>query len=212
MKNLMKQFNQAFKNKYFTTKGIIGTNVNYRSNEDAILFSIGSTGGVNYQFSKDNPKNIGVARVPQAAGKDVKLIQQGPSLAFLKHTDNSNNRGLGAWLFYKELTDVRSATAWATVTGYSPIRKSVAESDDFLEFSDPSNFAPKTGDRLKALNASYQEATMGYLFTSPVFKGSSEARTQVAGIVTKAVGAENLTDEKLNELFATAESNTALKM
>ena len=53
---------------------------------------------------------------------------------------------------------------------------------------------------------------MSYLFTSPVFKGSSEARTQVAGIVTQAVGAADLTDAKLNELFTTAANNTALKM
>ena len=213
MKNLMKQFNTAYKNKYFTTKGIIGTNVNYRSNADAMLFSIGSTGGVNYQFSKDNPKNVGVARIPQAAGKDVKLIQQGPSLAFLKHTgDDSNNRALGAWLFYKELTSVRSSIAWATVTGYSPIRKSVAESDDFLDFSDPDNFSAKTSDRLKAINAAYQESTMDYLFTSPVFKGSSEARTQVGGLATKAIGAESLTDEELNKLFTDAYNNTTLKM
>lgn len=213
MKNLMKKFNEAYNNKYFTTKGIIGQNVNYRSNEDCMLFSIGSTGGVNYQFSKDNPKNVGVARVPQAPGKATKLIQQGPSLAFLKHKgDEGSNRGLGAWLFYKELTTVRSCIAWATTTGYSPIRKSVAESDDFLDFSDPDNFNAKTSDRLKAINAAYQEATMDYLFTSPVFKGSSEARTQVAGIVTKAIGDTTLTDGELNELFQTAANNTALKM
>ena len=213
MKNLMKQFNQAYKNKYFTTKGIIGTNINYRSNEDAVLFSIGSTGGVNYQFSAQNPKNVGVAKVPQAAGKATRLIQQGPSLAFLKHSDNSNNRGLGAWLFYKELTTVRSCIAWATTTGYSPIRKSVAESDEFLDFSDPDGSPAKTSDSLKALNAAYQESTMNYLFVSPVFKGSSEARTQVAGIATKAIGEkEELTDAKLNELFETAANNTALKM
>ena len=213
MKGLMKQFNEAYKNKYFTTKGIIGTNVNNRSNVDSILFSIGSTGGVNYQFSKDNPKNVGIAKIPQAAGKDIKLIQQGPSLAFLKHTgDDSSNRGLGAWLFYKELTSIRSSIAWATVTGYSPIRKSVAESDEFLEFCNADNFSPKTGDRLKALNAAYQEETMEYLFTSPVFKGSSEARVQVGGLVTKAIGAEDLTDATLDELFNTAKNNTALKM
>ena len=212
MKNLMKKFNDAYKNKYFTTKGIIGTNVNYRSNADAMLFSIGSTGGVNYQFSKDNPKNVGVARVPQAPGKATKLIQQGPSLAFLKHTgDDSNNRALGAWLFYKELTSVRSSIAWATTTGYSPIRKSVAESDDFLDFSDPDNFNAKTSDRLKAINAAYQESTMEYLFTSPVFKGSSEARTQVGGLTTKAIGSADL-DAEIDKLFNDAYNNTTLKM
>ena len=213
MKNLMKQFNTAYKNKYFTTKGIIGTNVNYRSNADAMLFSIGSTGGVNYQFSKENPKNVGVARIPQAPGKDTKIIQQGPSLAFLKHTgEDSNNRALGAWLFYKELTSVRSCIAFATTTGYSPIRKSVAESDDFLDFSNPEEQAPKSGDRLKALNAGYQESVMDYLFSSPVFKGSSEARVQVGGLATKAIGAESLTDEELNKLFSDAYNNTILKL
>ena len=212
MKNLMRKFNTAYQNKYFTTKGIIGTNVNYRSNADAMLFSIGSTGGVNYQFSKDNPKNVGVARIPQAPNKDVKLIQQGPSLAFLKHTgDDSNNRALGAWLFYKELTSVRSAIAWATTTGYSPIRKSVAESDDFLDFSDPDNFSAKTSDRLKAINAAYQESTMDYLFTSPVFKGSSEARTQVGGLATKAIGSADL-EKEIDKLFSDAYNNATLKM
>ncbi len=211
MKNLMKTFNNAYQNKYFTTKGIIGTNVNYRSNADAMLFSIGSTGGVNYQFSKDNPKKVGVARIPQAAGKDAKLIQQGPSLAFLSHKDN--NRALGAWLFYKELTTVKNCIAWATTTGYGPIRKSVAESDDFLEYSDPDNAeVEKSVDRLKALNAAYQESVSGYLFASPVFKGSSEARTQVGGLATKAISAESLTDELLKTLFDSAESNTLLKM
>ena len=214
MKGLMKQFNAAYKAKYFTTKGVVGKNVNYLSNADQMLFSIGSTGGVNYQFSKDNPKNVGVAKVPQAAGHATKLIQQGPSLAFLKHPgENANNRGLGAWLFYKELTQIQSCIAWATTTGYSPIRKTVAESDDFLDFSDPDNFQAKTADRLKAINAAYQESTMDYLFTSPVFKGSSEARTQVGGLVTGAVGYKNeLTDEVLNGLFKTAYDNTLLKM
>ena len=53
---------------------------------------------------------------------------------------------------------------------------------------------------------------MDYLFVSPVFKGSSEARTQVAGVVTKAIGDADLTDTELNDLFQTAANNTALKM
>ena len=214
MKNLIKQFNVAYKNKYITTKGIIGTNVNYRSNDDAMLFSIGSTGGVNYQFKSENPKKVGVARIPQAAGKEVKLIQQGPSLAFLNHPKAANKdvRGLASWLFYKELTSVKNQIAWSTVTGYSPIRLSVSESDEYLYYSDPNEYSEKTLDRLKAVNAQYVSDTSEFLFTSPVFKGSSEARTQVAGIVTEGVGAAELTDEKLNSLFETAANNASLKM
>lgn len=210
MKGLMKKFNSAYKNKYFTTKGIIGTNVNYRSNEDAMLFSIGSTGGVNYQFSAQNPKNVKVARIPQAPDKAPKLIQQGPSLAFLSHNDD--NRALATWLYYKELTTVNRCTAWSTTTGYSPIRKSVSESDEFLEYIDESNYKEKTVDLLKAHNASYAVDISDYLFSSPVFKGSSEARTQVGGLATKAIGADALTDETLDTLFQTAYENTVLKM
>ena len=212
MKNLMRKFNVAYQNKLFTTKGIIGTNVNNRSNEDAILFSIGSTGGVNYQFSKENPKNVGVARVPQAPGRDPKLIQQGPSLAFLKHPgEDSANRALGSWLFYKELTTAKRMTAWSTLTGYSPIRQSVYESDDYLAFSDPTIWGSKTADRLKAFNAMYIDSTIDYLFSSPVFKGSSEARTQVGGLTTKAISSTKL-EEEIDKLFSDAYNNTTLKM
>ena len=214
MKNLIKTFNKAYENRYFTTKGIVGTNVNKRFNDDSMLFSIGSTGGVNYQYSDQNPKNVGVVRIPQAAGRETKLIQQGPSLAFLDHKKDENraNRGLATWLFYKELTNVTRMISWGTITGYSPIRKSVAESDDFLEFANVSNYEPKTLDRLKALNAGYAESTMQYLFSSPVFKGSAEARKQVGGLVTEALVIKDITDAKLNELFETAKNNALLKM
>ena len=51
-----------------------------------------------------------------------------------------------------------------------------------------------------------------YQFSSPVFKGSSEARTQVGGLVTAAVGHAALTDEILDGLFNTAYESTILKM
>ena len=70
---------------YFTTKGVINTNVNYRSTANAMLFSIGSTGGVKYQFSSDNPLNVGVAMIPQAAGRAKKVISQGGILLTVCH-------------------------------------------------------------------------------------------------------------------------------
>ena len=210
MKELMKKFNAAYKNKYFTTKGIIGTNVNYRSNVDAMLFSIGSTGGVNYQFSSTNPKNVKVARIPQAPKRDTKLIMQGPSFTILDHSDD--NRALASWLFYKQLTTQTRCVAWSTTTGYSPIRVSVGQSDDYLDYMDDSNYDDKTVDKLKAFNAQYSLNMTRYLFSSPVFKGSSEARVQVGGLATKAISDANLTDETLKTLFDQAYENTILKM
>lgn len=209
MKALMKKFTGYQKQHYFTTKGVINTNVNYRSTVDAMLFSIGSTGGVKYQFSADNPHNVGVAPIPHAANKDHKVISQGPDFAFLDH--DSDDRAKATWLFYKMFTNTKYNTAWAINTGYSPVRYSVMETKDFLDYSDASAQDPKTLDRLFALNAAYAANAADYFFTSPVFKGSSEARNQVATIFAACVASENL-DAEIDSIFATAVSNTKLKM
>jgi len=209
MKNLMRKFNEAYKNKYFTTKGAINTNVNNRSTKDAMIFSIGSTGGVGYQFSKENPKNMKVAPIPHAEGKELKMILQGPSVAILNHKDE--NRALGAWLFYKELTEIRSQIAWSTTTGYSPIRENVATSDDYLYYCNDERFDEKTADHLKALNAQYVIEYTSTFFSSPVFKGSSAARTNVGGLMTKCMVDENL-EANINQYFLDAYNNTIMKM
>lgn len=210
MKNLMKTFNAAYNNKYFTTKGAIGTNVNNRSTKDAMLFSIGSTGGVKYQFDSNNAKNMKVARIPHAEGKAARTIMQGPSVAFLSH--KNDNRALASWLFYKELTKVQSQIAWSTLTGYSPIRESVATSDEYLEYCDETQYKNvKTLDHLKALNAQYAVSVSEELFSSPVFKGSSAARTNVGGLMTKCLTSADLLSE-LDKLFSDAYEATILKM
>jgi multiple sugar transport system substrate-binding protein len=210
MKGLMKKFAGYNANHYFTTKGVIKQNVNYRSTVDAMLFSIGSTGGVKYQFSADNPHNVGVAPIPHAEGKPMKVISQGPDFAFLDH--NNVNKAKATWLFYKLFTNTKYNTAWALATGYSPIRYSVMETKDYLEYADASSQTPRTLDRLYALNASYAAKAAQYFFTSPVFKGSSEARNQVATIYAACVAAGADLDNQINSIFSTAVANTKLKM
>ena len=209
MKGLMKKFAGYNANHYFTTKGVIKQNVNYRSTADAMLFSIGSTGGVKYQFSSDNPHNVGVAPIPHAAGKPMKVISQGPDFAFLDH--NSENKAKATWLFYKLFTNTTYNSAWALTTGYSPIRYSVMETKAYLDYANAEAQDPKTLDRLYALNASYAAKAAQYFFTSPVFKGSSEARNQVGTIYAACVASENL-DADIDTIFATAVANTKLKM
>ena len=209
MKNLMKKFKGYYDNHYFTTKGVIKENVNYRSTIDCMLFSIGSTGGVKYQFSADNPHNVGVAPIPQAAGKAHHVISQGPDFAFLNH--KNDNRALATWLFYKLFTGTKYNTSWATTTGYSPVRYSVMESADYQEYSNYENKADKTLDRLTALNALYAASVTDNLFTSPVFKGSSEARQQVGTIFSQCAASTNL-DAEIDSIFKVAVDNTKLKM
>ena len=210
MKSLMKKFKGYNDNHYFTTKGVIKQNVNYRSTVDAMLFSIGSTGGVKYQFSADNPHNVGVAPIPHAAGKAMKVISQGPDFAFLDH--NNVNKAKATWLFYKMFTNTKYNSAWALATGYSPIRYSVRETADFMKYADASRQDPKTIDRLYALNASYAAKAAQYFFTSPVFKGSSEARNQVGTIYAACVAAGADLDAQIDSIFETAVNNTKLKM
>ena len=210
MKALMKKFAGYNKNHYFTTKGVIKENVNYRSTKDAMLFSIGSTGGVKYQFDSGNAHNVGVAMIPQAAGKAKKVISQGPDFAFLDH--DSENRAKATWLFYKLFTSTKYNSAWALATGYSPIRLSVMETKDYLDYADATDKDDKTIDRLFALNATYAVSATEYFFTSPVFKGSSEARNQVGTIYAACVTAGDNLDSQIDGIFTTAENNTKLKM
>ena len=209
MKALMKKFKGYYDKHYFTTKGVIGQNVNYRSTKDAMLFSIGSTGGVKYQFDSGNAHNVGVVQIPHAEGGKTKIISQGPDFAFLNH--NNDNRAKAIWLFYKLFTGTKYNTAWSVNTGYSPVRYSVMESAEYLAYSDDSDKEDKSLERLYALNAKYASSVSNYLFTSAVFKGSSEARKQVGGIFNACVVADNL-DASIDKIFADAISNTQLKM
>ena len=210
MKDLMTKFAGYNANHYFTTKGVINTNVNYRSTKDAMLFSIGSTGGVKYQFDSSNKHNVGVALIPQAAGKAKKVISQGPDFAFLNH--DSENRAKAIWLFYKLFTSKKYNTAWATTTGYSPIRYSVLETADYQKYIDSSNKEDKSLARLEALNAEYASSVLDYLFTSPVFKGSSQARVEVGKIYAACVTAGSSLSSQIDTIFSTAVDNTKLKM
>ena len=210
MKDLMKKFKGYNDKHYFTTKGVINTNVNYRSTVDCMLFSIGSTGGVKYQFSTDTKHNVGVAPIPHAAGKAQKIISQGPDFAFLNH--QNDNRAKATWLFFKLFTGTKYNTDWALGTGYSPIRYSVMETSDYIKYTDLEKKDEHTIDRLYALNAIYASGVGDYLFTSPVFKGSSEARNQVGTIFAACVVAGDNLDAQIDNIFKTAVDNTKLKM
>lgn len=210
MKNLMKKFKGYYDKHYFTTKGVINQNVNYRSTKGAMLFSIGSTGGVKYQFDDSTKFNVGVAPIPQADLTNPKLISQGPDFAFLNH--NNEKRAEAIWKFFKLFTSTKYNTAWALASGYSPVRYSVLETEDYSEYANWEEKEEHTLDRLTALNANYATSVGDYQFTSAVFKGSSEARIQVGTIFAACVAAGANLDSQINNIFKTAVDNTKLKM
>ena len=215
MKSLVKTWNRAKNNGYVITKGSSkgGSYTNYSFTAEAMLFTIGSTGGLKYQTSSNF--ETAIAPIPQAAGRDRKVINQGPSLALLDHNDA--NRALASWLFAKFITNEENSLSWSVNTGYLPIRYSVSESSAYRNvIAEGLNADVHDLDHLKAVCSQYvgNSTYVGNaLFASPVFKGSSEARIQVGGLLTQALAlsTEDCTDEAINTLFQTAYDNT-LKM
>lgn len=208
MKNLMKVFNDAHQKGYIMTKGTYSTYTNYAFVEQQTLFSVGSTGGSKYQ--KSDLFNTGVAKIPHAEGKDPRVILQGPSLAVLDHGDETQN--LATWLFYKHLANEQNSVIWATETGYYPIRYSTYTSDAYLDMCNYTDKADHSIERVAALVAAYGSEIADDMYSSPVFKGSSECRTQAGSIVTQCLNETNLTDERLDQIFTEAADECRLAM
>ena len=212
MKSLMKTFNKAYTNHYVTTQGIYGKYCNYLSTAGKMLFSIGSTGGISYQFSATTKFDVGVAPIPQAAGKETKAISQGPSFTCLKYSDAqyAESHAQQCWNFYKILTSTDICVEWATSTGYAPVRYSAAQSEAYLNYSNEERYPLNTLARMTARNARYVPTMNDYLFTSPVFYGSDKARTAVKGLAADCIGNKGnglIDDETLNTFFQNAYNN-----
>ncbi len=193
MKNILRKFNDAAKKGYIISKGSAGNNyTNTYFTLQNTLFSVGSTGGVKYQFDSANPMNVGVARIPQADVNNAYTINQGPSITVLNHNDE--NRKIASWLFYKFISNSENSTDWSLDTGYSPIRKSTLEDEVYADSADWKTKEAKSLERVMAYSRS-KINDVGTLFTSPAFKGSSTCRTQAGGLMTKALTTTNNIEE-----------------
>lgn len=216
MKSLMKKFNEYAKKGYIISKGSTGGSsyINTFFTKRNTLFSIGSTGGVTYQFDASDAMDVQVARIPQPEGgkkdaakgeKKICQINQGPSLCILDHDDE--NRKLASWLFYKHLTNYDNSIDWSINSGYSGIRLSALNSDEFAEFFDENQYSLKTLERLMARNSKLATTVKDMLYTSPAFKGSSECRTQAGGLMTYALTKDSdMSDAALKAKFDSAQA------
>ena len=212
MKGIMKTLNDAGEKGYLMTKGMVGNYTNYAFTAHNALFSIGSTGGIKYQIDEKKSFETGVAKIPHAEGRDPSVINQGPSMSILDHSDD--NRALASWLFYKFFSNKQNDLYWSTQTGYSPLRYSTYETSEYSEYMDPSGKEKMSLEKLTAEVASYNASVANDLYISPVFKGSATARTQVGSIVTQVMKTKKaeLTDEKLDSIFQSAIDETLKKM
>ena len=180
---LLVDLKKKIDDKYLCTKGSLSVDgsiyTNTKFSDQECVISIGSTGGSDYQVN-DNFA-VEVAPVPYY-GDTPYYIQQGPSVCFF---DNNNNEtvNLGAWLFYKLMSDPDWSTQLATENSYDPIRKSSIESDSYKTFISHKydallNYVPTITHLAQVLDNQ---------MTSPVFIGSSTARTQMSELIGNMV-------------------------
>ena len=197
MKGLLKELNNAKTNGYLQTHG---SNRDYVSNlftARKALFSVSSTASLSYNYNKNDPFNIGVAKIPHPEGKDYTSINQGPSVCILDHKDE--NRSLASFLLWKHITNKSNSSSWSLKTGYMPIRNSSFETEEYqaaINIKEDATILEKaTADNLNKISL-VKDTT----FNTSIFKGSGNARTNV-GLLLKEVLLSDGSDETINQLF-----------
>lgn len=156
------------------TKGSLGgskyTNEFFTARQCAM--AIGSTGGSSYQVSSNF--RVSLAPVPYH-GTTPKYIMQGPSVCFFNNSDPYIHKG--AWLFYKAMSEPVANARLALENSYDPVRDSSYETTDYA------NWIARHEADLKYDIPYHTKDLRSYYITSPVFVGSSTARTQIGLII-----------------------------
>jgi len=182
-KAFVTNFKEKYDKGYFLTKGS-SANSSYTSTQftnQTLYMTVGSTGGTSYNYT--DQFSVGVAGIPQVDTNSPKVIQQGPSVCIFKRATTAQKQA--AWLFYKFITNSANSGLLASMTGYSPVRASSYETDFWKDFtgSSATGAAGLTVSVLDYVAKNYSNA----FYTSPAFKGSSVARTEVGGLFSSVL-------------------------
>lgn len=195
--NLKKQYDKG----YFTTQGISG---GYTSNlfvAETCMISIGSSGGTSHQYPSGGEFEVGVAAVPQADLTAKKVISQGPSICFLNRATKAQTTA--AWLFYKFITNTSNSAYWATKSGYNPIRVSSYSDPIYTNAMTATEGSSGLIATATAFIASEQSGYTDAFFTSPAFKGSSTARSEMDKIIPSVMLGEKTVDKAFDDAMQT---------
>jgi multiple sugar transport system substrate-binding protein len=186
---------------HFLTKGS-SANGAYTSTQftnKTLFFTVGSTGGTTFNYT--DKFEVGVAGIPQVDTNKPKVISQGPSVTFFKRSTAAEKQA--AWLFYKFCTNAKNSANWAiSTTGYNPVRTSSYSDSVWTTWK----ASATTGKNKLLLDvANYCEtnyAAKNAYFTSPVFTGSSKARTAVGGLVASVLNGTKDVDTAFSDAIA----------
>ena len=103
----------------------------------------------------------------------------------------------GAWKFYKFLTRAFNTAAYATMSGYEPVRKSAKDLPEYQTYLAGTSLQAKVSKVTSTI-------TEDRFIYSPVFVGSAKAREEVGTILSLVYS--NL--KSLDDAFAQAYSAT----
>ena len=164
-----------------TTKGVSGDYGSKPFAAGTCIMTIGSTGGSTYSDEDTVGFSVGIAPVPcWKNGEGViqkKYIQQGPSICFFDNQNPYMNKG--AWLFYKYLSGTEQNVRVAVNNSYDPVRTS-CYSTTFYE----NEMAKANQHYSLRYDIPYVTKDLKtFYMTSPVFKGSENARDQIGAII-----------------------------
>ena len=208
-KGFVAAFREWYQNGLITTQTLYGGYtsglfINRDPDKANSYISIGSSAGATHQLPEKEdgayPFEVGIASIPQMNPENPKVISQGPSVCIFNK--GNPQEVVASWLFVKFLTtSVEFQAEFSMKSGYVPVLKSVAENKVYANFINKAN----GGDYIAALSAKVCLEQEAAYYTSPAFRGSSKARDEVGGLMTKAISGK--TDDVIkfiNKVFADA--------
>ena len=208
-KAFVKRFRDWYQKGYVTTEALYG---GYTSglfteldkNTSHSYMCIGSSGGAGYQIPEGRAFEVGIASIPQVNPDAGKVISQGPSVCILKGGKTTDQEVLASWLFVKYLTtNMAFQTEFSSVSGYMPVLESAQDDPAYSQWLAKANGA----EFLTAYVVKVGLEQADYYFTSPAFNGSSVARAQVGGVLSKCMSEEtNDVDKLIDDTFQAAYS------
>jgi ABC-type glycerol-3-phosphate transport system substrate-binding protein len=114
------------------------------------------------------------------------------------------------------MTSTQNTAKWAITVGYLPVRASAYTSEAYSDYCSTEGKDARSLELLTALNAIYSSSTVDKVFTTPPFKGSSTARTEVnslmVNVLKDAADGKDINDTYLKEKFDLAINNTLKEM
>ena len=215
--NMLKFFNGLNKAGIFGTPASLGGS--YSSDaftQCKVMFMICSSGGLSYNTA-DWHHRFRVAPIPYKDATNKQVISQGANICMTDRGEFENSVKL-----IKALTTGKFQTEWCLQTGYYPCSKSALESAEYQAFINedktlsaeeayavPVRVAYREGSRLNAEHYMHKDAEHPeqdwVKFVDPAFKGSSDIRDVVEGVLGSVFQLAGDADDsayeaKLNEL------------